>query len=227
MLYESNSADGGDPAMSYRSGSKKSVSRRSQQRSEVDLKLLAMQTGRSLAGDMDDDVSSLDENDQHNESTGATLQICKSHDHRVFRDRRSLEKQLQKKLSNMETIDSLKSKNMSLGYDACEYLSEIILERASSPMNLIDLERCFADEDDDMEEQLPMAISTMFDAIEQKGVLRLNMAWTIINDTIAARIAESFDSLSMLQVLDLSNAMLRTETATIAQGLQNSSVRLR
>lgn len=72
-----------------------------------------------------------------------------------------------------------------------------------------------------------MAISTLFDAIEQKGVLRLNMAWTIINDTIAARIAESFESLSMLQVLDLSNAMLRTETATIAQGLQNSSIRLR
>ena len=152
MLYESNSADGGDPAMSYRSGSKKSVSRRSQQRSEVDLKLLAMQTGRSLAGDMDDDVSSLDESDKQDESTGATLQICKSHDHRVFKDRRSLEKQLQKKLSNMNTIDSLKSKNMSLGYDACEYLSEIILERASSPMNLIDLERCFADEDEDMEE---------------------------------------------------------------------------
>lgn len=72
-----------------------------------------------------------------------------------------------------------------------------------------------------------MAISTLFDAIERKGVLRLNMAWTIINDTIAARIAESFESLSMLQVLDLSNAMLRTETATIAQGLQNSSIRLR
>ena len=72
-----------------------------------------------------------------------------------------------------------------------------------------------------------MAISTLLDAIEQKGVLRLNMAWTIINDTIAARIAESFDSLSMLQVLDLSNAMLRSETATIAQGLQNSSIRLR
>ena len=72
-----------------------------------------------------------------------------------------------------------------------------------------------------------MAISTLFDAIEHKGVLRLNMAWTIINDTIAARIAESFESLSMLQVLDLSNAMLRTETATIAQGLQNSSIRLR
>ena len=72
-----------------------------------------------------------------------------------------------------------------------------------------------------------MAISTLLDAIEQKGVLRLNMAWTIINDTIAARIAESFESLSMLQVLDLSNAMLRTETATIAQGLQNSSIRLR
>ena len=155
------------------------------------------------------------------------MQICKSHDHRVFKDRRSLEKQLQKKLSSMETIDSLKSKNMSLGYDACEYLSEIIIERASSPMNLIDLERCFADEDEDMEEQLPMAISTLFDAIEQKGVLRLNMAWTIVNDTIAARIAESFESLSMLQVLDLSNAMLRTETATIAQGLQNSSIRLR
>ena len=65
MLYESNSADGGDPAMSYRSGSKKSVSRRSQQRSEVDLKLQAMQTGRSVAGDMDDDVSSLDESDKN------------------------------------------------------------------------------------------------------------------------------------------------------------------
>ena len=72
-----------------------------------------------------------------------------------------------------------------------------------------------------------MAISTLLDAIEQKGVLRLNMAWTIINDTIAARIAESFESLSMLQVLDLSSAMLRSETATIAQGLQNSSIRLR
>ena len=72
-----------------------------------------------------------------------------------------------------------------------------------------------------------MAISTLLDAIEQKGVLRLNMAWTIINDTVAARIAESFESLSMLQVLDLSSAMLRSETATIAQGLQNSSIRLR
>ena len=152
MLYETNSADGGDPAMSYRSGSKQSVSRRSQQRSEVDLKLQAMQTGRSQAGDMDDDASSFDENYKDDENTGVTLHLCKSHDHRVFKDRRSLEKQLQKKLSKMETIDSLKSKNMTLGYDACEYLSEIIQEKASSPMNLIDLERCFADEDEDMEE---------------------------------------------------------------------------
>ena len=144
----------------------------------------------------------------------------------MFKDRASLEKQIGKKLKKLGSIDSIRAKDMSLGYEACEYLAEVIRDQCSAPMTLVDLERCFADEDD-LEEERPMAIETLLDAVDEKGALQLNFAINMISDTIATRISESFERIPMLQVLDLSNAMLRNETATIAQGLQNSEVRLK
>lgn len=121
VLYDNQSANGGDPARSARS------SRRSAKKSEIDLKLQAMQGLRSSfqVDEYDGASSCLEEH---------TLTICKSHEQRTFADAETLEKHLVKKLKKLQTFSSLESRDSVLQYGACEYLARLIRERGTSPL---------------------------------------------------------------------------------------------
>lgn len=91
----------------------------------------------------------------------------------------------------------------------------------------LNIERSFCCSTEIEEEENAQALATMIDKIKTKGVKELYLAWNIFSLSSAGMLANTFKELPMLQVLDLSNAMLREETVTMAIGLKNSNVRLR
>ena len=72
-----------------------------------------------------------------------------------------------------------------------------------------------------------MAISTLLDKVKAKGVCDLNLGLNLFTPSSVNRLSAALRDLPMLQILDLSKAMLREAMANVAHGLKESRIRLR
>lgn len=68
-------------------------------------------------------------------------------------------------------------------------------------------------------EEVAQSVNAFMNVIEEVGIISLILSDNELNPTSAGHIANSFCSLSMLQVLDLNNASLRTGCMIIASSL--------
>ena len=122
-LYETTSANGGDPAQSYRSSRR---SARSEKQSQLDLKLKQMQNNRNSicsANESEEEGSSCAEEDLAN---GGTLVISRSDKLKSFSCGEDIQKGLKKKLKRLETIAAFESNGHTFKYEAAEFLAKLI-----------------------------------------------------------------------------------------------------
>ena len=175
MLYETNSANGGDPAKSMRSGGKSS--RRSAKKSEMDMKLQELQKQRRNEGQEEVDSGSSQEEGAAGDDV--VLSVCRSHQ-RTFVDEQSIARHLKKKLRGVTTFSSLNCKDVALHYEAINYLATLVKQRGTSPMRTVDLTATLFDVNMEQEE-ISNSLNTLLDALETKGVLALILYKAILD----------------------------------------------
>lgn len=134
-----------------------------------------------------DEVSSFESSDE--ESKGETLYICKSHKHSLRADRSSLERHLAKKLKKFATFSSLDCAEHTLNYSACDYLADVIKSHFVGPLIKLDLTHAFSDQIQG--EEIALALSTLLEAVEAKGIDELHMARNNLPPTCIMRLSKA------------------------------------
>ena len=92
-------------------------------------------------------------------------------------------------------------------------------------MQLVKFEGAFFDENIETEE-VTQVVSNLLDKIERKGVIEMSFRRCQIHDTFAMRLGDALESLNMLQILDLSDTLIREAVKCVADGLIKGRVRL-
>ena len=81
------------------------------------------------------------------------LVVSRDREHaRAFTDRESLQKHLKKKVAKLEHISTFDCQDSTLHYEACDYLSNLIQEKGTSPILKVDLTRTFVGDEYEAEE---------------------------------------------------------------------------